>query len=1473
MDNTMRLNSRIVRTLTVLLAVLGVVAGAAPRAHAAAYTYGARQRTINAGILLVDNAGTPPDPTPYVFFIMNERQDLKPFGWNIVNPIAPANVTGDILAVRPTYTLNQTITPSMAPYWEVSLSKTSLANLEKFDVLLLNISSANVSFTDDEINTLRRYVDNGGQLWVESTGGTINATDGLFLDVAFGGAASGTRALFPVDNYNIPQPVIATPYLLSPQELNGLGYGTAAAAITGTSFLSTALQASGSPVIAAGQYGAGQVIVDGVDSVVNINNGNTGPYADPDPQHARSVPAADLKFAYDILSWSAAHPNELKSSHQSSQSAATVGPALTTTWTYGFNNLSGAATPGAAVNGSFVYVRTADGVLRAFNATPGTDIIGTGTPDAGTADYVNGYPYDEVWDTTGRSFSGITPVTLTDPLASAPTVASVPGGGTDVFIVNVRGQVLVYDAATGGAAGPSPLAGLGSHGTFTTVAPAPTYFDGRIYAGEPDGSLYVYDFATGTGKDYSLYPTSSPGPTETAIASPTVGLVHEAINQGTATGYVDDIVVTVTTNLNTYTVHAGARHDPLSASGTTYTPTPVNTSSPGSLDILQAGTRTTYQDNAGGYQVTPFGSSVPAAPTPSFTISSMPAPPVYGDYNVDFTNTGAGNAVRTVFGLGTFMPAVTGGTISAPALDSNGNFYYTANVGTDSTIVCAHDGRSNEAAPAGRRSAMQMEWRFRLPGANDSVSLDADGISYSALTGYQFVGTPVVDDQGNVFALATDGANTAVLCFNATYSPFIQIPVNNANGTVQINQLTQPEMTGATGPDEFGNSPAQAVPVGSQFSGRVDDNGQMTIQSFGISGATNGITAITPNLSEPLPVQATYSQANTGGTVTNTVTGLFHTNLTWYAILPTGTTIPTITSLTLVGDYLFFPGTTPVSGTNVTGVLRLYAYPQGAGLVGTGRVYNVSGSPGNRPAFSVAANTQIGSVNGVLSAGSGVFVANGTAGVQAFGTKYSLVADANRVLEVDSDGVPTWLVDATSEINPATKRTTTVELNHPNSITQVTANDYLVADTGNNRCVRFDRAGNVIWELSRFNDATLSDTTPFYINPTSPFAPAYKTNALLAPGEPTTLNHPTSVTSYVQTVRDSTGNTIQGTIVHYLIADTGNNRIVEVVDAFDQNGNPVGVPHDLVWVSRTSDALGRHYAYTSANYFTGPNGLTYIVGLVSNVRIAGPIPSPGQMLSVRQDAPGSSIALLDYDPSNTIPTQKDGYISHTISAYLTYLNSNGTFDLTDSPKYYSVPGSNPAIQGATAPPTLTYLRNPRLLETYTPQGSAGAVQNFLLADDNGVYDLTLDPTGANSGATTAAQRTAYAYFLEATWGFTQADYQGLPGNLPGIIPAVTRGQLNLPFRPNSLQRTGTDPVTTGGTTYLLGHYLVTNGFSTGEVTPVSGFGGEVLELGDLGLSAPALQTNLVNSFGNFAQGATPGIAAPLSQPTFAAHEK
>ena len=742
--------------------------------HAAAYTYSTRQRTINAGILLLDDAGSgmndggnmgANDSDPYVFYILNQRSDIKPIGWNIVNPLAPATVTSDILLrwnarcangsnmgnggaaflAAPAqggnaYTLYQRITPKMAPYWEVPLSKTGLDDLLQFDVLLLNLRGHTVRLTTAETEKLRRFVDGGGLLWVEdSGGGSIYATPGaasygpLFCDVQFNNGGGPGQALLPAATGTptlLRHPIVDTPYLLKPEDLNSLNrFSTTIVNHAGTAPDPTLLNAvvynagGGTvlPIIAAGQLGAGQVVVTATASSAAINNGvvgidcgfgpNSGPFCGS-PYTA--VPAADLKLVSNIISWDSAHPTEHKTSHQSSQSRSNLGPAVTPIWNFPIANYSG-VTPGAAVNGDYAAVRGVDGILHVFNAEPGTDILGTGlvTPDAGYLDYTRGYAYDEIWNTNGAGFlNGAAPLVLKPSVfpLSAPTFGSTPAGEPLVFVEDVNGVVYAADAISGvpykiGAGTTGTLPGFTSGGSpFPGIPPAPTFYGGRVYAGQPNGALYVYDFNGGSAKNGAFYQAAPTG--EAVTSPPAVGIVREAIF-GTQ---VDDIIAAVSTHLGVYTVMLGARNDFLMPNGGVYQPSPAGVLSGVPAPVDANAPYSIYSLDTSGYPIYAAG--------PGSTLAPVTGVSYYSNYDVDFTQT-APALSRAQFNVNP-ANATNPAAISVPALAANGYFYYTANLsgtpsGTDSTLVCAHDTRTLRAPPTACSGASACPTRAKAP--------------------------------------------------------------------------------------------------------------------------------------------------------------------------------------------------------------------------------------------------------------------------------------------------------------------------------------------------------------------------------------------------------------------------------------------------------------------------------------------------------------------------------------------------------------------------------------------------------------------------------------------------------------------------------------------------------------------------------------------------------------------------------------
>ena len=91
-------------------------AASAPVCQARGYTYITTQRTVNAGIINISNSNVP-----YIFYVFNQRSDIKPFGWNVVNPISNG------------------ASPNSSAYWNVDLANDTVSQLLQYNVLFLQV--------------------------------------------------------------------------------------------------------------------------------------------------------------------------------------------------------------------------------------------------------------------------------------------------------------------------------------------------------------------------------------------------------------------------------------------------------------------------------------------------------------------------------------------------------------------------------------------------------------------------------------------------------------------------------------------------------------------------------------------------------------------------------------------------------------------------------------------------------------------------------------------------------------------------------------------------------------------------------------------------------------------------------------------------------------------------------------------------------------------------------------------------------------------------------------------------------------------------------------------------------------------------------------------------------------------------------------------------------------------------------------
>ena len=150
----------------------------------------------------------------------------------------------------------------------------------------------------------------------------------------------------------------------------------------------------------------------------------------------------------------------------------------------------------------------------------------------------------------------------------------------------------------------------------------------------------------------------------------------------------------------------------------------------------------------------------------------------YGSYDADFLKSTTGmNSGQTLtlnsisafsYGTASGGGSTQAAAVSSPAGDRSGSFYYTVNTpDNQSYLLGLH--------PDVQQRGVHLTFRFRMP-RGDGQADDPDGINWSALNGYSFVGAPVVDSSGRVYASATNGTNATVLCFDSTQDIYAASP-------------------------------------------------------------------------------------------------------------------------------------------------------------------------------------------------------------------------------------------------------------------------------------------------------------------------------------------------------------------------------------------------------------------------------------------------------------------------------------------------------------------------------------------------------------------------------------------------------------------------------------------------------------------------------------------------------------------------
>ncbi|MDH7602659.1 MAG: DUF4159 domain-containing protein, partial [Armatimonadota bacterium] len=420
------------------------LAGSICPADAQAFQYAGKRRKINCGVvwLSVDpndrskvpnnqsvGAGMDANGFPIngggvgdIFYLLDMRTDLKPAGWSFDNPLAPGGPATGLSKADPVY-------------WQVDLSADP--DLSRMHVLYLP-AHGTVKLTPQQREALRKFVDGGGVLWIdnEGVGGQLDFADTFFiLNFKFLGV-NGSQ--YAVSRHH---PLLTTPFWLNDWDIANLGInaGTSVCvpgynpgAVGGWGAVSQQpvcfdvlypvlgnTNGSGKPCVAGNAYGSGRIVA----TATYVGRGCY--YNNP----------ACLKFAYNVIAWSASWTHLRKDPRHSGSSIDTVGGTeLLELWTLPVPvGSSGSGQQDAIGSAPVIYKNvvfyTAGSSLYALDLYPQEDLDQDGNPDDGFQG-VGAMPdrgQDVLWvfDSSGGKLSPPTVVTAQDPTDPARSIEVV----------------------------------------------------------------------------------------------------------------------------------------------------------------------------------------------------------------------------------------------------------------------------------------------------------------------------------------------------------------------------------------------------------------------------------------------------------------------------------------------------------------------------------------------------------------------------------------------------------------------------------------------------------------------------------------------------------------------------------------------------------------------------------------------------------------------------------------------------------------------------------------------------------------------------------------------------------------------------------------------------------------------------------------------------------------------------------------
>lgn len=413
-----------------------------------------------------------------------------------------------------------------------------------------------------------------------------------------------------------------------------------------------------------------------------------------------------------------------------------------------------------------------------------------------------------------------------------------------------------------------------------------------------------------------------------------------------------------------------------------------------------------------------------------------------------------------------------------------------------------------------------------------------------------------------------------------------------------------------------------------------------------------------------------------------------------------------------------------------------------------------------------------------IAAGDGGLYAYAATGIYGFRQANITVVDANRIATMDTSGNLLWSSDQADNLTSAGRAAallSQVKIAH-----QLSPTSWLYASPNNNSVGIIDTTGHT----QTFNQ---------FIT-----APGYQASGYQA-GENQNLDHPSDVVTYSEYVNTDpfTGTANLEYLQHFLVADTGNKRLLDLVYVYQVNPatrqiqfvTPSGPP--ILFSQSPTEFSGKNFAYNSVSRVYSPYSGNYV--------IAASVPDGVQSAS----SLGFSPVLQDPIAGVNAPQVHGGTAGNGMVVIIDGANTQ----VIDSMTLPAIPAGVLPAPG-TSP--ITFL--PAEPSISVPLGNVNSVNiapvynavtqqtsyNVMITNETGVYELTKDPVTGNWDVDWMLPASIYVDM-----------YHDGAGNVSGTNP--------VDFRPVYARRTES------------GSVLIVNGY-VGTYLNGNPFGGSVVEL-------------------------------------------